>query len=103
MTSMEGGKMMEQQKIEMERIRNKAYHQACFTKRHKSHYKLASELSILCGTKIGLVIFSPIGRPFSFGYPFVNAILDCNLAGNPNYGAGGGLGARAGAVWPRRG
>lgn len=38
-------------------------------------YKKASELATLCGAEIGIVVFSPTGKPFSFGQPSVEAVM----------------------------
>ncbi|MFQ6671568.1 hypothetical protein Gotur_036081 [Gossypium turneri] len=45
-------------------------------------YKKISELSTLCGGEILFIIFSPTGKPYSFGHPFVETITKRIL--NPN-------------------
>ncbi|MBA0633620.1 hypothetical protein Godav_028955, partial [Gossypium davidsonii] len=45
-----------------------------FSKRRTGIYKKISELSILCGGDILLIIFSPAGKPYSFGHPSVESV-----------------------------
>ncbi|XP_074587702.1 agamous-like MADS-box protein AGL61 [Curcuma longa] len=76
-------KSMGRQKIEIKRIQNEEARQVCFSKRRSGLFKKASELSILCGAEIGVVVFSPAGKVFSFGHPSVDAVVDRFLVGNP--------------------
>ncbi|KAG6537811.1 agamous-like MADS-box protein AGL62 [Zingiber officinale] len=89
-------KSMGRQKIEIKRIQNEEARQVCFSKRRSGVFKKASELSILCGAEISVVVFSPAGKVFSFGHPSVEAVVDRFLVGNPRQqhpecGGGGGL------------
>ncbi|PIA55444.1 hypothetical protein AQUCO_00700029v1 [Aquilegia coerulea] len=52
------------------------------SRRRKSVFKKASELSTLCGAQTGVVVFSPGDKPFSFGQPSVSAVVDRYLNGN---------------------
>ncbi|KAB2025178.1 hypothetical protein ES319_D06G134500v1 [Gossypium barbadense] len=45
-----------------------------FSKRCIGIYKKISELSTLCGGEILFIIFSPAGKPYSFGHPSVESI-----------------------------
>ncbi|XP_074589039.1 agamous-like MADS-box protein AGL29 [Curcuma longa] len=86
---------MGRQKIEIKRIQNEEARQVCFSKRRSGLFKKASELSILCGAEISVVVFSPAGKVFSFGHPSVDCVVDRFLAGNsrrphPVSGGGGG-------------
>ncbi|GMY37881.1 agamous-like MADS-box protein AGL61 [Fagus crenata] len=63
-------------KIEIKFITNYRSREITFTKRKAGLFKSASELCILCGVEIGIVIFSNKGNPFSFGNPDVNTIID---------------------------
>ncbi|TVU42062.1 hypothetical protein EJB05_08446, partial [Eragrostis curvula] len=74
------------QKIEMKPIGNKEARHVCFSKRRPILFKLASELSTLCGTKIAVVVFSPGGKPFSFGHPSVSFLIDRFLATDTLHG-----------------
>ncbi|XP_072991544.1 agamous-like MADS-box protein AGL61 isoform X1 [Typha latifolia] len=67
---------MGRQKIEIKRIRNEEARQVCFSKRRAGLFKKASELSILCGAEIGIIVFSPAGKPFSFGHPSVGSVIN---------------------------
>ncbi|XP_065870523.1 agamous-like MADS-box protein AGL61 [Euphorbia lathyris] len=64
------------QKIEMKRIQNEDDRLITFSKRRSGIYKKSSELVTLCGAEIGFLVFSPAGKPFSFGYPSVETIAN---------------------------
>ncbi|XP_039142151.1 agamous-like MADS-box protein AGL61 [Dioscorea cayenensis subsp. rotundata] len=72
---------MGRQKIEIKKIENEEARQVTFSKRRTGLFKKASELSILCGAEVGLVVFSPAGKAFSFGHPSVDIVTDRFLAG----------------------
>ncbi|CAA6661691.1 unnamed protein product [Spirodela intermedia] len=76
---------MGRQKIEIKRIENEEARQVCFSKRRSGLFKKASELSILCGAEIGVVVFSPAGKVFSFGHPSVESVVD-RFLGEPRPG-----------------
>ncbi|XP_062186638.1 agamous-like MADS-box protein AGL29 [Phragmites australis] len=67
---------MGRKKIEIKHIERKEARQVCFSKRRQGLFKKASELSILCGAMVGAVVFSPSGRPFSFGSPSIEAMVN---------------------------
>nr|ASZ79993.1 MADS70 [Bambusa oldhamii] len=75
-----GKSTMGRQKIEIKPIESKEARQVCFSKRRPSVFKKASELSILCGAEVAVVVFSPGGNCFSFGHPSVNSVTDRFLA-----------------------
>ncbi|XP_042460098.1 agamous-like MADS-box protein AGL28 [Zingiber officinale] len=53
-----------------------------FSKRRNGVYAKASDLSTLCGIDILVLIYSPTGRPYSFGSPTVESIANqflCNM------------------------
>ncbi|XP_020684082.2 agamous-like MADS-box protein AGL29, partial [Dendrobium catenatum] len=75
---------MGRQKIAMKRIENEEARQVCFSKRRMGLFKKATELSILCGAEIGIVVFSPAGKPFSFGHPSLDYITKRFLGGGGN-------------------
>ncbi|CAO2181139.1 unnamed protein product, partial [Urochloa humidicola] len=64
------------QKIEIKPIESPAARYVCFSKRHSGLFKKAADLSALCGAHVAVVIFSRAGKPFSFGHPSVNAVVD---------------------------
>ncbi|KAH7836583.1 hypothetical protein Vadar_003113 [Vaccinium darrowii] len=54
-----------------------------FSKRRTGLYKKGSELCTLCGTQLGILVFSPSGKPFSFGHPNIEVIARRVLEINP--------------------
>ncbi|XP_077233658.1 agamous-like MADS-box protein AGL62 [Tasmannia lanceolata] len=64
------------QKIEIKRIENKDARQVCFSNRWFGLFKKLTELCILCGAEIAIIVFSPGGKPSSYGYLCVNSIVD---------------------------
>ncbi|GLT50632.1 hypothetical protein SLA2020_241050 [Shorea laevis] len=71
------------QKIEMKMIEKEEDRLITFSKRRSGIYKKASELITLCGAEIGFVVFSPAGKPFSFGHPSVESVVNRFLEQNP--------------------
>ncbi|GLJ48112.1 hypothetical protein SUGI_1015890 [Cryptomeria japonica] len=67
---------MGRQKIEIKRIENSDARQVCFSKRRMGLFKKASELCILCGAEIGIIVFSPAGKVFPFGHPSIDFVID---------------------------
>ncbi|XP_019462923.1 PREDICTED: agamous-like MADS-box protein AGL62 [Lupinus angustifolius] len=63
-------------RIEMKRIAKDNNLQVTFSKRHTGLFKKASELCTLCDAKVGLVVFSPANKDFSFGNPSIDAVVD---------------------------
>ncbi|TYH73764.1 hypothetical protein ES332_D05G351400v1 [Gossypium tomentosum] len=53
-----------------------------FLKRQLGIYKKIGELSSLCGNEIFFIIFSPAGKPFTFGHPSIESIANRFLNGN---------------------
>ncbi|ONK74951.1 uncharacterized protein A4U43_C03F11780 [Asparagus officinalis] len=70
------------QKIEIKRITDEEARQVCFSKRRAGLFKKANELSVLCGADIAIIVFSPAGKPFSFGHPSVDFIVNRFLSRN---------------------
>ncbi|CAN0907752.1 Agamous-like MADS-box protein AGL62, partial [Linum grandiflorum] len=64
------------QKLAMVRIANDSNRMVTFSKRRSGVFKKASELSTLCGAEVGIVVFSPGNRVFSFGNPNVENIIN---------------------------
>ncbi|KAJ4850915.1 hypothetical protein Tsubulata_022949 [Turnera subulata] len=71
------------QKIEMKRIENAEDRLITFSKRRSGIYKKASEVSTLCGAEVGVLVFSPAGKPFTFGHPSVETLASRYLAQDP--------------------
>ncbi|KAL7205283.1 hypothetical protein ACSBR2_018260 [Camellia fascicularis] len=70
------------QKIEMKLIENEHARFNTFSKRKAGIFKKASELCTTCGVDIGIIFFSPTGKPFSFTHPSIESI--CNRFTDPN-------------------
>ncbi|KAJ0017069.1 hypothetical protein Pint_10020 [Pistacia integerrima] len=73
---MAGKKTKGRQKIEMKRIEKDEDRLITFSKRRSGIYKKASELVTLTGAEVGIVVFSPSGKPFSFGHPSIEAVAN---------------------------
>ncbi|KAL3833621.1 hypothetical protein ACJIZ3_008357 [Penstemon smallii] len=83
-------KTMGRQKIEIIKIKNKTRLQVTFTKRRLGLFKKASELSVLCGAKIAILVQSPGGKIFTFGNPSVESVLHSFQTGRMNFSPGFG-------------
>ncbi|XVE88603.1 hypothetical protein DITRI_Ditri19aG0082700 [Diplodiscus trichospermus] len=79
-----GKKARGRQKIEMKKIENEDDRLITFSKRRSGIYKKASELATLCGAEVGLIVNSPAGNPFSFGYPSIESVANRFLNRNPH-------------------
>ena len=67
---------MGRKKIEMELVENRSARYVTFSKRKSGLFKKASELSILCNARVGIVGFTPSGNPFAFGSPNFQAVTE---------------------------
>ncbi|KAH1040528.1 hypothetical protein J1N35_042271 [Gossypium stocksii] len=76
------------QKIQIKKPENESSRQVTFAKRRNGLFNKASELCILCGCNIGIIVFSPKGKPFCFGHPDIDMILERYLNKNPNHDDG---------------
>ncbi|CAH8382586.1 unnamed protein product [Eruca vesicaria subsp. sativa] len=63
-------------KIEIVKMDNDANIQVTFSKRRQSLFKKASELCTLCGVGMGVIVFSPGQKVFSFGTPDVRSVIN---------------------------
>ncbi|KAM0037636.1 putative transcription factor MADS-type1 family [Helianthus debilis subsp. tardiflorus] len=63
-------------KIKMEKMENENNLYVIFAKRRPTLFQKASELCILCGAEIAIIVFSPRGKLYSFGHPSVEMIGD---------------------------
>ncbi|KAH6793080.1 hypothetical protein C2S52_003557 [Perilla frutescens var. hirtella] len=68
-------KSLGRRKIDMKLIADENARTVTFSKRRAGLFKKATELSVLCGTQIALIIFSLGGRAYSFGHPDVESII----------------------------
>ncbi|XVF27357.1 hypothetical protein REPUB_Repub14bG0100600 [Reevesia pubescens] len=78
-----GKKTKGRQKIEMKKIENEDDRLITFSKRRSGIYKKANELATLCGAEVGFIVFSPAGKPFSFGHPSIESVANSFLNQNP--------------------
>ncbi|KAL5855234.1 hypothetical protein ACOSQ4_005036 [Xanthoceras sorbifolium] len=76
------------QKIPIAKITKKSQLQVTFSKRRTGLFKKASELTTLCGAQIGIIVFSPANKAFSFGHPDVDSIIHRFLSCNPQPDSG---------------
>lgn len=66
----------------MRKIEKQENRFASFSKRRSILYKKASEIVFECGVDIGIILFSPSGKPFSFFHPNPDAVI--SRFQNPN-------------------
>ncbi|CAN1230691.1 Agamous-like MADS-box protein AGL61 [Linum grandiflorum] len=64
------------QKISIQRIDKAETRSVTFSKRRSGLYKQASEMVTLCGAEVGILFFSPIGKPYTYGFPSIEAVGD---------------------------
>ncbi|KAK1273864.1 Agamous-like MADS-box protein AGL62 [Acorus gramineus] len=69
-------KSMGRRKVEMKKIEKDGALRVCFTKRRQGLFKKASELSLLCGAHVALIVFSPGGKPFVFAHPSLDSVVN---------------------------
>ncbi|KAJ4837200.1 hypothetical protein Tsubulata_028142 [Turnera subulata] len=65
---------MGRRKIEIKMVRDSGSRQVTFSKRRTGLFKKANELATLCAVQIVVIVFSPGGKPFSFGNPNVESV-----------------------------
>ncbi|KAK4405155.1 Agamous-like MADS-box protein [Sesamum angolense] len=68
-------------KIEIKKIENLSNRQVTFSKRRVGLFKKASELCILSGAEIAIIVHSLGKRVFSFGHPTPDSVVDRFLNG----------------------
>uniref|UniRef100_A0A0E0AA51 MADS-box domain-containing protein n=1 Tax=Oryza glumipatula TaxID=40148 RepID=A0A0E0AA51_9ORYZ len=67
------------QAIEIRRIEDKPRRQVTFTKRRAGLFRKASELSILTGTAVAVLVFSEANRPYALADPSSSLVDDAVL------------------------
>ncbi|KAL1211874.1 Agamous-like MADS-box protein AGL29 [Cardamine amara subsp. amara] len=67
---------MGRRKIKMEQVQDTNTKQVTFSKRRLGLFKKASELATLCNAEVGIAVFSPGNKPYSFGKPDFDLIAD---------------------------
>ncbi|XP_071708223.1 agamous-like MADS-box protein AGL62 [Rutidosis leptorrhynchoides] len=63
-------------KIEIKTIEKESTRQVTFSKRRTGLFKKASELCVLTGCQLAVLVHSPGGRIFAFGHPSADVIVD---------------------------
>ncbi|KAK1411973.1 hypothetical protein QVD17_32869 [Tagetes erecta] len=69
-------------KIEIKKIEETNSRQVTFSKRRTGLFKKASELCVLTGAQVAVLVNSPGGRVFAFGHPNVDNLVDRYLKNN---------------------
>ncbi|WMV32592.1 hypothetical protein MTR67_025977 [Solanum verrucosum] len=64
------------QKIEMQLIKYERARVISFSKRKKTLFQDAEKLATRSGDEVGAMLFSPIGKPFSYGSTSIEEIID---------------------------
>ncbi|KAK1665588.1 hypothetical protein QYE76_053747 [Lolium multiflorum] len=62
-------------RIEMALRADKSSRQVTFSKRRSGLFKKCSELTLLCGADLAVIVFSEAGNVFALGSPSVDAVL----------------------------
>ncbi|MED6168222.1 hypothetical protein PIB30_010007 [Stylosanthes scabra] len=75
---------MGRRKIEIKMVKDTNTRQVTFSKRRTGLFKKANELSILCGSEVAIVVFSPGNKPYSFAHPTVDTVASKFLIRNSN-------------------
>lgn len=73
---MEGKKTLGRQKIPMAKIEKESSRYRTFSKRNSTLYKKASEITEKYNVDMGLILFSPTDKPYSFFHPTIDAVVD---------------------------
>ncbi|KAI6684424.1 hypothetical protein NL676_030337 [Syzygium grande] len=68
-------------RTEIASIADPAARLVTYSKRRKGLFNKAYELSRLCGARVAIVVFSPAGKPCSFGDPSADEIISDYLRG----------------------
>ncbi|XP_073030848.1 agamous-like MADS-box protein AGL29 [Primulina eburnea] len=76
-------------KIEIKKIENLSNRQVTFSKRRVGLFKKASELCILSGAEVAIIVHSLGKRVFAFGHPTPDAVVDRFLKDMSEPGSGG--------------
>ncbi|KAL2895795.1 Agamous-like MADS-box protein AGL29 [Bienertia sinuspersici] len=67
---------MGRRKVEMKKIESSSSRLVTFSKRRSGLFKKANEISTLCGAEVAVIVFSPGGKPFSFGQPNLEKVVN---------------------------
>ncbi|GMN54346.1 hypothetical protein TIFTF001_023473 [Ficus carica] len=67
---------MGKRKIPMAKIENDQSRMVSFSKRRNGLFKKANELSVLTGTRTAVLVLSQAGRPYVFGSPSLESVVE---------------------------
>ncbi|OIT31857.1 PREDICTED: agamous-like MADS-box protein AGL62 [Nicotiana attenuata] len=62
--------------VRLAKIENQNNRQVTFSKRRNGVFKKANELAVMTGAEVGIIVFPPGSKPYSFGHPNVNETID---------------------------
>lgn len=68
-------------KVEIKKIENVNKLQVTFSKRRAGLFKKAGELCVLCGAEIAILTFSPAEKPYAYGHPSADSVINRFLYG----------------------
>lgn len=71
-------------KIDIKKIENEDNLMVTFSKRRNGLFKKASELCLLSGSQIAIIVFSPRGRTYLYGHPSAVSVLNLFLGTRSN-------------------
>ncbi|KAF8394271.1 hypothetical protein HHK36_020478 [Tetracentron sinense] len=71
---------MGKRKIEIANLEDPNKRQVTFSKRRKGLFKKAAEACSLCDAEIAVIVFSPAGKPYTFGHTSVDSLIDRYLS-----------------------
>ncbi|KAF8370202.1 hypothetical protein HHK36_031761 [Tetracentron sinense] len=71
---------MGKRKIEIAKLEDPNKRQVTFSKRRKGLFKKAAEACSLCDAEIAVIVFSPAGKPYTFGHTSVDSLIDRYLS-----------------------
>lgn len=63
-------------KIDIKRIEKKQSRLVTFSKRRYGLFSKAAQLCTSSGAHIAIIVFSPHGRPYAFGHPSADAVIE---------------------------
>ncbi|XP_030549914.1 MADS-box transcription factor 51-like [Rhodamnia argentea] len=73
--------MAKRRRTEIAKIADPAARLVTYSKRRKGLFKKASELCHLCGARAAVIVFSPAGKPCSFGDPSAEEVISEYIRG----------------------
>ncbi|KAK4438018.1 Agamous-like MADS-box protein [Sesamum alatum] len=73
-------------RIQIKKIENLSHRKVAFSKRRVGVFKKASELCLLIGAKIGIIVHSVGKCVFAWGHPTADSVVDRFLSGGVDAG-----------------